>query len=316
MEHKTPDLYQNRIQVNDSIFIQVFQGRCTTAAKLIHQFYNERPHVGFNFCCSGATSFSLNGKYSTAYADTSGHNNFYIPVCQVTQELNLTPEIELITCYISADIFIKLIDNNLDNLPKKLNNRLFNQQNCYFESYQWKPTIKVILQQILTNKMNPIAQRLFYESKVLELVAIVFDMYTPYIKEKITISKTDIDKIHFAKTILLQDITNPPSLFQLAKSVGTNEFTLKKGFKEIFDMPVYKYLHKIRMENAALLLQTSDILVSEVALNVGYDSLSSFSQAFTKFYGISPIQLKNSVLNKSYSAKSKSLLEGNNNFAT
>lgn len=285
-DHKT-------IQVNNNVFISVFQCSYTSAITLLHHFKNEKPHVGFNFCCSGATSFGLNGQYSTAYTDSSHHNIFFMPQCEVTQELILNPKLELITCFIEADTFIKLIDGKTEDIPKKLKHRLSNPGNCYFESYPWQPLIKVILHQVVSNRMSPLAQKLFFESKVLEIIAIVFDMYAPQNSKPLTISKSDVDKIHFAREVLLKDIVNPPGLFELARFAGTNEFTLKKGFKELFEMPVYKYLHKVRMENAAMLLQTSGVSVSEAATMVGYNSFSSFTQAFSRYHGVNPAQLKN-----------------------
>jgi AraC-like DNA-binding protein len=285
-DHKT-------IQVNSNVFIRVFRCSYNKPITLLHHFKNEKPHVGFNFCCSGATSFGLNGQYAPAYADSSQHNNFFMPACDVIQELILTPELELITCFIEAETFIKLIDGKTESLPKKLKHRLYNQGNCYFESYPWQPLIKIILHQIMSNRMTPLAQKLFFESKLLEIVAIVLDMYAPKNSRPLTISKSDIEKIHFARELLLKDIINPPGLFELARFAGTNEFTLKKGFKELFEMPVYKYLHKVRMENAAMLLQTSGASVSEAAAMVGYNSFSSFTQAFSRYHGVNPAQLKN-----------------------
>ena len=287
------EYHYKKIQVNDAIFIDVTQGKYESNITLLRLFDNPKPHIGFNFCCAGATTFALNGKYSPAHASSAEHNNFFMPPCCVTQELILTPEIQLITCYIDAATFEQLIDKHIEILPKRLQQLLVNPQNCYFASYPWQPLIKVILHQIVSNKMSPLAQKLFFESKVLELLAIVLDMYAPQAVKTITISKTDIDKIHFARSILLQDIAHPPGLFELAKLAGTNEFTLKKGFKELFHLPVYKYLHKERMENAALLLQTAAIPVGEIAASVGYSSFSSFTQAFTKYYSVSPLQFKN-----------------------
>lgn len=282
-----------KIQVNDAVFIDVTQGKYESRIALLRHFDNPQPRIGFNFCCTGATSFGLNGPYSTAHAGSAEHNNFFMPRCSVSQELVLTPQIELITCYIDAAAFMQLIDKHIERLPKRLQSLLLNQQNCYFANYPWQPMIKIILHQIVSNKMSPLAQKLFFESKVLELLAIVLDMYAQVPVKTIGISKTDIDKIHFARSILLQDIANPPGLFELAKLAGTNEFTLKKGFKELFHLPVYKYLHKERMQNAALLLQTAEMPVGEVAARIGYSSFSSFTQAFTKYHGVTPLQFKN-----------------------
>lgn len=56
--------------------------------------------------------------------------------------------------------------------------------------------------------------------------------------------RTDYDKqrIFFARDCLLKNIDAPPTLSQLARAAGLNEFKLKKGFKEIFNQTVFEYL--------------------------------------------------------------------------
>lgn len=292
-ELKQLEYTHKKIQVNDAVFMDVTRGKYESSITFLRQFDNQTPRIGFNFCSTGSTSFGLNGHYSAARADSTQHNNFFMPQCSVTQELILAPEIELITCYMDANAFVQLIDKQIEGLPKPLQRLLVNQGNCYFVSYPWQPLIKIILHQIISNKMSPLSQKLFFESKVLELLAIILEMYAPKPAVTINISEKDIDKIHFARSILLQDIAHPPGLFELARMTGTNEFTLKKGFKEVFHLPVYKYLHKQRMEQAAMLLQTAAIPVGEVAVSIGYSSFSSFTHAFTKFHGITPLLFKN-----------------------
>jgi AraC-like DNA-binding protein len=49
-----------------------------------------------------------------------------------------------------------------------------------------------------------------------------------------------------------------------------------------------RYLIERRMEEAAMLLETSDHGIAEVADRVGYDTASAFSKLFARHYGLSP----------------------------
>ena len=100
------------------------------------------------------------------------------------------------------------------------------------------------------------------------------------------ISKIDREKIIAAKEYLDKDISKSPSLFELAKSVGLNEFKLKTGFKEVFDTTVYGYLRNERMEYAKIFLDQGNTSVSEVSSLVGYFNVSYFAGLFRKKYGI------------------------------
>lgn len=52
--------------------------------------------------------------------------------------------------------------------------------------------------------------------------------------------------------------------------------------------PIGEFIIRTRIETAAWLLRYTDTLVSEVAYRVGYDTPSSLSKAFRRFFGISP----------------------------
>jgi len=85
---------------------------------------------------------------------------------------------------------------------------------------------------------------------------------------------------------------NPPSLDELSRQIGLNSFKLKKSFKAVFGVPVFKYLQNERMAKAHELLRSKDATVQEAAWQVGYDSLSSFSNAFAKKYGFRPSEIR------------------------
>lgn len=59
-------------------------------------------------------------------------------------------------------------------------------------------------------------------------------------------------------------------------------------FKQELGMTFETYLRVARMIRATELLTRANILVTEVAYSVGYQSLSSFSRTFRKFVGLSP----------------------------
>ena len=120
----------------------------------------------------------------------------------------------------------------------------------------------------------------------------MLDIYERGNSKQFTVSRVDIDKIQFARELLVRDIVNPPGLSKLAREAGTNEFTLKKGFKELFNVPVYKYLQQTRLAKAYELFRSTNLPVNEVAGLVGYESVSSFNKAFIRSYGLRPGDVK------------------------
>ncbi len=95
-----------------------------------------------------------------------------------------------------------------------------------------------------------------------------------------------------AKAIILQNYKTPPSVKELARLCGTNDFKLKKYFKKVYQTTIYVYIQKLRLEKANLLLRENLLSVSEIANEVGYKHQGHFSAIFFKAYGVYPKDLK------------------------
>ncbi|MDD1621591.1 MAG: AraC family transcriptional regulator [Methylococcaceae bacterium] len=96
---------------------------------------------------------------------------------------------------------------------------------------------------------------------------------------------------HQARDILYAEFKNPPSVEELAKRVGTNQFKLKQLFHHFFDNTPYGLLLEIRMNKAYQLLKSTNCSVGSAAETVGYNHASNFSTAFVKYFGFPPKQI-------------------------
>ena len=91
-----------------------------------------------------------------------------------------------------------------------------------------------------------------------------------------------------ATHILEKNLTDPPTITQLARMVTLNEHKLKTGFRELFGQTIYEYLRTLRMEKARALLIRNELTIGQIAYEVGYINASHFSDAFRKKYGVTP----------------------------
>jgi AraC family transcriptional activator of pyochelin receptor len=157
------------------------------------------------------------------------------------------------------------------------------------------PEMFTIISKIFQNKYKGTAQVLFLKSQVTELLSHFFALLTA--TEKTKENKADAKRIMLAKDIITKNMDKPPSLSELSRLIGLNSNKLKKNFKEMFGVPVFKYIQEERLAKAHTLLKQGDMAVQEVAWFVGYESLSSFSNAFKKRFGMRPREIK-SVSNK------------------
>ena len=118
------------------------------------------------------------------------------------------------------------------------------------------------------------------------------DRETTQDTDRETTQDTEREKLYQVKEILIQNLDAPPSLSELSKKIGLNTYNLKKNFKELFGVPVFKYLQNERLTKAHDMIKNNDATVQEAAWHVGYDSLSSFSNAFSKKFGYRPSEIK------------------------
>lgn len=66
-------------------------------------------------------------------------------------------------------------------------------------------------------------------------------------------------------------------------------------FKEVFGMPLTKYLLAIRINKASTLLSTTDMNITEIATSSGFSDTNYFARAFKKETGLSPSEYRERV---------------------
>jgi len=144
--------------------------------------------------------------------------------------------------------------------------------------------VKQLLKAIATNRMT----NLELESMTLQLLTRTFQTFFPLPTNPMEYSHGDRAKLVQAQAIMVENMMNPPSLMELSRLVGLNDFKLKKGFKEMYGTTVFGYLREKRLEKAFYLLQNGTMNVMEVANAVGYSNPSHFAEVFKAKYGLTP----------------------------
>jgi AraC-like DNA-binding protein len=166
----------------------------------------------------------------------------------------------------------------------------FNKNNLLFKK-KFTSSIGIILNDIIRCRYRHSLKRVYLEGKILELIAVYMD---EMVNENgagnsaVKLSSYDMEALYKAKMVLDEDIVSPPTLAGLARRVCLNEYKLKKGFKELFGIPVHAYVIDKRLEMARFLIEDKRLKVTEAALFVGYNDASHFAEKFKKKYGINP----------------------------
>ncbi len=146
------------------------------------------------------------------------------------------------------------------------------------------------LQLVSTLKQPPIyaaAQSVWYQCKALELAVtfLVKQEEEFFCSRQQRLAQERVEQVTF---LLKQNLTTPPSLEELGRKIGCSHFYLSRIFSAQTGQTITQYLRQLRMETAAELLKSREYNVTEVALEVGYNSLSHFSAAFQETFGCCP----------------------------
>ena len=252
-------------------------------------FYDklDASYIQFHFCISGSITFNYNKGAYNLKLDEGKFLTLYNPEKHLTIDASVAKNSKVISVLIPIVEFHKLFSSSSSDIPF-FENKSLNQK--HYSENLISNSILIVLNQIIKNDMDNSTRSLLYKAKIYELFSLIFKKTKEIDLDQCPFLKNDenLKKIAKAKDVILKDIKNPPSLIELSKTIDLSLKNLKKGFKEIYGKPVYKYLFDFKMERAKQLLSNGNLNVNEVSYDLGYISSSHFIAAFKKKYGITP----------------------------
>lgn len=99
-----------------------------------------------------------------------------------------------------------------------------------------------------------------------------------------------------AKEYIHEHQTENLRLGHVAKAVNTSTFYFCKMFKKVTGINFTDYLSRVRIEKSKNLLLNPNLRVSEIAFEVGFQSLTHFNRVFKKILGQSPTEYRAQLL--------------------
>lgn len=273
--------------------VHIGYGDAVLSDKVLLGFETDVESVEMHFAILGKTTAVTNdfgkaisfeaSQHNIIYANSLRGNMIWEPKVFKICEVNLAPG--FFKKYLPDDHaifenFRKAIDQGKSELISA------QHRGISYQMYQ-------IIEDIMNCGRKGIFKRMFLEAKVIELLMLQLEQLTEQFPAQTSLKKTDVEKIYAVKELLSHTISENYSLIELAHKVGTNEFTLKKGFRELFGTTVFGFWNDIKMNQAKTMLLEADKSIYEVADVIGYKNPRHFSTAFKRKFGILPSQVKN-----------------------
>lgn len=271
--------------VEEGFWVLLCENNAQKSQKVIREV--EENCIQFHFCFKGKAVFLFNNGNYTLPLEDEHMLLLYNPQRTLPVESDLSPGSKMVSVLISIKKFHGLFSHEAASIA------FLNQENInkkYYQDQIITPAMAVVLSQMLQNDSDALMGRLYLKAKVYELFSLYFNpakaadvAQCPFL-----VDEENVQKIRLAKKIIIERMSEPPSLQSLADEVDLSLKRLKEGFKQLYGMPVFQFLLDHKMELARQMLSSGVQNVNEVGLKLGYSTASHFIAAFKKKYGTTP----------------------------
>ena len=120
----------------------------------------------------------------------------------------------------------------------------------------------------------------------------IFVEYIPLLHRRGLVEYESFRLLSESRDFLAANFDRVITLEEAANEACLSPFHYQRQFKRAFQESPHEFLTRIRLEKAKQLLVRSDLTVTEVCLEVGYESLGSFSAMFARMAGCPPSEFR------------------------
>lgn len=239
----------------------------------------EVPHIDLIFCLGEALRWTVRGQHKQAEIKEGQSmialNRGTGKACQVPYQTDMN----MIEVKIPETVFGQYYGQSVIERLEEASNLV----------YKLTPKVHGLLLDIRGNTYEGAMGQIYGEAKLMELVTVqLADTLEKRDKPYSDLSMEDRKRIMMAKVIIDEQYASSPTIKELSRAIGINEYKLKRGFKELFAISIRQQVIQRKMEKAYELFQEGNVSVTHVANEVGYTNVSHFASAFRRIYGMNP----------------------------
>lgn len=166
------------------------------------------------------------------------------------------------------------------------------RQSIYHDTMPLRADMARAAAALLACELTGSLRKLYAEGKAFELLTLslqaMLDAMQDIDRRDAGLTARDVERLAHARSILERDFLHPPTIASLSRDVGMNEAKLMRAFKQTYGRTIFDFAQQLRMERAKKLLEATELSVTEIALEVGYEYSSNFTTAFRRHFGITP----------------------------
>lgn len=286
-------------------YIQLIKLRPGLALGIVNYRLTESVAVNFAFDFTPIIfSYSVSGimKYSLDHNDKKKLKGAMPGHCVITyiptewNGIAVPPAGTAVTgvgIYVDPLLCSSLMAGQHDMIPANMRDIINgDREQSYYQVSTLPSFINTVIQQILDCPYDGPLKRMYFESKALELITHSLAQLVPFPadlqRKPPFLPPHEIEKVHLAGELVKFNLQNPPTLLDIAKTVGIPHSKLNVYFRKFYGTTIFNHLREARLVKAKSLLNEGGMNVTEAAYEVGYSSLSHFCKTFREYHGILP----------------------------
>lgn len=258
--------------------------------KLQLQKQSDEELIQLYFSISGSSVIEVAGHNNKKLFHSGEHNICYVPPAvsiQDYQQFDFKHDLFIVTMPI--DVYFGLVP--FDSLVHGHYLNKITEKDPGFHQEQNPGITEVMLRIISEIRACPFTgqlKKLFLEARVIELLMRQLEqMQNPDSNKRVTGGTIRL-KIMEACEYLDAHFQSPPTIVQLSKIIGINEFTLKQGFKEHVGNTIFGYVNGLRMDHAQKMVLDGQQSLAEISYWIGYKNPAHFTLAYKRYFGMPP----------------------------
>ncbi|SFL07876.1 AraC family transcriptional regulator [Halanaerobium salsuginis] len=128
--------------------------------------------------------------------------------------------------------------------------------------------------------------------KFIEILIFIKRIAGSLVKENIIHPDQKHENISQIATYISQNFTEKLSLTRLAKQFNYSPAYLSRAFKEVTGFNFVEYKNNVRIKEAGKLLQQTQLSITEIASQVGYNNITHFGRIFKSYTKLSPLEYR------------------------
>ncbi|MDR3513864.1 MAG: AraC family transcriptional regulator [Caulobacteraceae bacterium] len=247
--------------------------------------------VKLNFQLTGGGAFSLGADRAFSVGGASACVVHQVAGMAKVERYVSGAAQRAVTLMCEVDYLREMLAETAADLPAPLS-ALLNGEASDFFSLGFEPNREIVsaAEAILRGRTWGL-RRLEVQARAFELMYQFFrrlEALESGASGRLPLSCVDGERLEAVRLFIEQRFAEPLSMAQLAREAGTNESKLTHQFKGRFGLTVFDYLRKVRMERASFLLRETNLPVTQIALEIGYEHPANFATAFKRSFGQSP----------------------------